>query len=361
MTDRELLAKLDQWHEDNRHKEIIQAIEALPEEEQGEYEMRGRLARALNNTGEFRRAIEVLESVRSEGERDSRWWSRMGYAFYHLDRKEAQECFLTARRLDPENGDARTFLAWLNVGPSGQANAWDGGTARKKGERTGTANGWSEGAGPERTSGGGPKERRAGANGWSEGKGPAGKRPKGDGGTSDWEGRGWEGTARIETLLFGPLHFPVKEGLSRTFPLALGGRSQRVELFIREDLARPERWEAMGRLLDWLPLMYQRARERLEAEYEENQVIRLFIRDQLEEMEEAPLLERLGAKSREEAVPARFAQALELRGVTVAPRPGREEEMDCTLDFCLDPEITDELLVFRFTPEAELYDISHES
>ncbi len=337
MTDKELLAKLDQWHEDNRHKEIIQAIEALPEEEQREYEMRGRLARALNNTGEYRRAIEVLESVRSEGEGDSRWWSRMGYAFYHLDRKEAQECFLTARRLDPENGDARTFLAWLNVGPSGQANAWDGGTARKKGERTGTANGWSEG------------------------KGPAGKRPKGDGGASDWEGRGWEGTARIETLLFGPLHFPVKEGLFRTFPLVLGGRSQRVELFIREDLARPERWEAMGRLLDRLPLMYQRARERLEAEYEENEVIRLFIRDQMEEMEEAPLLERLGAKSREEAVPARFAQALELRGVTVAPRPGREEETDCTLDFCLDPEITDELLVFRFTPEAELYDISHES
>lgn len=337
MTNKELLERLDQWHEDNRHKEIIQAIEALPEEQQGEYEMRGRLARALNNTGEYRRAIEVLESVRSEGERDSRWWSRMGYAFYHLDRKEAQECFLTAQRLDPENGDARTFLAWLNVGPSGQANAWDGGTARKKGERTETANGWSEG------------------------KGPVGKRPKGDGGASDWEGRGWEGTAQIETLLFGPLRFPVKEGLFRTFPLALGGRSQRVELFIREELARPERWEAMGRLLDRLPLMYQRARERLEAEYEENQVIRSFIRDQLEEMEEAPLLERLGAKSREEAVPERFVQALELRGVTVAPRPGREEETDCILDFCLDPEITDELLVFRFTPEAELYDISHES
>ena len=82
---------------------------------------------------------------------------------------------------------------------------------------------------------------------------------------------------------------------------------------------------------------------------------------QLEELEEAPLLASLGVASREEATPERFIQVLELRGVTVAPRPGAEEEMDCTLDFCLDPEITDELLVFRFTPELELYDISHES
>lgn len=165
----------------------------------------------------------------------------------------------------------------------------------------------------------------------------------------------------METLLFGSLRFPVKEGLFETFPLAMEGRSQRVELFIWENLAQPKKWEAIGKLLDQLPEMYQRARKRFEAEYESNEVIRFFLRDQLEELEEAPLLASLGVASREEATPERFIQVLELRGVTVAPRPGAEEEMDCTLDFCLDPEITDELLVFRFTPELELYDISHES
>ena len=134
-----------------------------------------------------------------------------------------------------------------------------------------------------------------------------------------------------------------------------------ADLFIWEELARPERWEALAGLLDRLPEMYRKARERFEADYESNEVIRFFLRDQLQEMDEAPLLASLGVSSREEATPERFVQRLELRGVTVAPLPGAQEEMDCTLDFCLDPEITDQLLVFRFTQELELYDISHES
>ena len=32
MIDKELLEKLDQWHEDNHHQKIIQEIEGLPEE-----------------------------------------------------------------------------------------------------------------------------------------------------------------------------------------------------------------------------------------------------------------------------------------------------------------------------------------
>lgn len=352
-----LLEKLDQWHEENKHREIVREIGELPEELRQDYDIQGRLARALNNTGKYKEAMAVLESVRQIGEQDHRWWSRMGYAYYQLDRmEEAKECFLTAQRLDPDNEDARTFLAWMNVGPSGKSNAWDGASSRKETAQGDTANGWTSSDGPARRS-----SKPETANGWGGEKGLAGKRSKGDGGTSSWEGRGWEGTAQVETLLFGSLRFPVKEGLFETFPLAMEGRSQRVELFIWKNLAQPKKWEAIGKLLDRLPEMYQRARKRFEAEYESNEVIRFFLRDQLEELEEAPLLASLGVASREEATPERFVQRLELRGVTVAPRPGAQEEMDCTLDFCLDPKITDQLLVFRFTQELELYDISHES
>ena len=101
-----------------------------------------------------------------------------------------------------------------------------------------------------------------------------------------------------------------------------------ADLFIWEELARPERWEALAGLLDRLPEMYRKARERFEADYESNEVIRFFLRDQLQEMDEAPLLASLGVSSREEATPERFVQRLELRGVTVAPRPGAQEEME---------------------------------
>ena len=122
---KELLEKLDQWHEENKHKEIVREIGELPEELRQDYDIQGRLARALNNTGKYKEAMAVLESVRQIGEQDHRWWSRMGYAYYQLDRmEEAKECFLTAQRLDPDNEDARTFLAWMNVGPSGKSSRW---------------------------------------------------------------------------------------------------------------------------------------------------------------------------------------------------------------------------------------------
>ena len=357
MIDKELLEKLDQWHEDNHHQKIIQEIEGLPEELRQQYQLQGRLARALNNTGRYQEALGVLDSIREEGEQDHRWWSRRGYAYYQLDRmEEAKECFLTAQRLDPGNGDAKTFLAWMNVGPSGKANAWDGGASRKETAQGDTANGWTGGDGPARRS-----AKPETANGWGGQTELTGKRSMGDGGTRNGEGRGWEGTAQLETRLFGSLRFPVKEGLFQAFPLTIGGRSMVADLFIWEELARPERWEALAGLLDRLPEMYRKARERFEADYESIEVIRFFLRVQLQEMDESPLLASLGVSSREEATPERFVQRLELRGVTVAPLPGAQEEMDCTLDFCLDPEITDQLLVFRFTQELELYDISHES
>lgn len=44
--------------------------------------------------------------------------------------------------------------------------------------------------------------------------------------------------------------------------------------------------------------------------------------------------------------------------MTIAPREGA---CGCTLDFSLDPALSDELLVFRFDLALALYDISHES
>ncbi len=171
-----LLEKLDQWHEENKHREIVREIGELPEELRQDYDIQGRLARALNNTGKYKEAMAVLESVRQIGEQDHRWWSRMGYAYYQLDRmEEAKECFLTAQRLDPDNEDARTFLAWMNVGPSGKSNAWDGASSRKETAQGDTANGWTSSDGPARRS-----SKPETANGWGGEKGLAGKRSKGD-------------------------------------------------------------------------------------------------------------------------------------------------------------------------------------
>ena len=105
--------------------------------------------------------------------------------------------------------------------------------------------------------------------------------------------------------------------------------------------------------------MYRKARERMERDYAADATMEFFIRDQLAELDEEPLLAFFGVARREEISPEAFIRRLELKGVTIAPLA--DGGMDCTLDFSLDPAFTDELLVFRFGQDQEIYDISHES
>ncbi len=359
MPDKDLLARLDQWHEENHHKQIIQEIEALPEEIRLDYELQGRLARAYNNVGRYDDAIRLLETIREQGKEDDRWWSRMGFALYQQEKYgPAREHFLRAQQLNPDNQDAKSFLVWLggiNNG-MGEGGAWKEEPPAKPRSQAQLPNGWGSQPVASRT----PKPKApAAGNGWEQKKAPVQAKPRSGGGGNDWEGRGWEGTALLETTLFGVLRFPVKEGLFQTFPLPLRGKSRMVDLYIWENLAQPKEWEPLTALLNAVPEMYQKARARIEADHETNEVMAFFIRDQIEELDEDALLEALGVKSREEITPQRFLDALEPRGITLVQ--GKEEGLDCIFDFSLDPEVSDELLVIRFDQNREIVDIAHES
>ena len=363
MADQELLTRLDQWHEENHHKRIIQEITDLPEETRGEYEIQGRLARALNNLGKYDEALQVLEAVREAGAQDDRWWSRTGFAYYHLERYElAREHYLRAAELNPENQDVKTFLIWLGVGTNGTGEGgWkESPNDKPRSQGPTRPNGW------DRRSPGEAEALRATkpktpdtGNGWEQKKAPAQAKPRAGGSGNDWEGRGWEGTALLETQLFGVLRFPVKEGLFQTFPIPLRGKSRMVDLYIWEELAQPALWKAIEGMLNSIPELYPKARARIEADFETNEVIAFFLRDQLAELDEDALLEALGVQSREEATPERFIDALEPRGITLLS--GKEGELDCIFDFSLDPEVSDELLVIRFDQKGEIIDICHES
>ena len=92
----ELLEQLEQWNKKDEYSRCIRAIEAIPEQERG-YLLTVKLSRAYSNLavlgnhgvhgtdGEvdgdlIRHAIELLESVRAQGENDPYWNSRMGYS-----------------------------------------------------------------------------------------------------------------------------------------------------------------------------------------------------------------------------------------------------------------------------------------
>ena len=123
MNREELLSQINEWHEVNAHQKIIDAIEALPQEEWG-YELTGLLARAYGNlvmmgeaatkeeqAGLLEKAVALLETVWEDGKDDAVWHFRLGYALYYLEREEeALPCFRRAAELDPDDSDAPYFI-----------------------------------------------------------------------------------------------------------------------------------------------------------------------------------------------------------------------------------------------------------
>ena len=119
--------QLEQWNDEDEYTRCIQALNAIPEDWRN-YRTAYALARALENyaiigdhdegTPRYKgdkallRAIEVLESVREEGEDKAQWNMRMAYAYQYLDGQEEKAIPYAQRwaELDPQDEDARAVI-----------------------------------------------------------------------------------------------------------------------------------------------------------------------------------------------------------------------------------------------------------
>ena len=119
----ELLEQIEKWNDADEFARCIEAIEAIPEQERS-YLLTVKLSRAYSNLavlgdhgvhgtdGEvdgdlIRHAIDLLESVRTEGENDPYWNSRMGYSCLMAYRSAATaykyaKCWLALAPDDPD-------------------------------------------------------------------------------------------------------------------------------------------------------------------------------------------------------------------------------------------------------------------
>ena len=120
-------AQLEQWNDEDEYTRCIQALNAIPEDWRN-YRTAYALARALENyaiigdhnegTPRYKgdkallRAIEVLESVREEGQDKAEWNMRMAYGYQYLYGQEEQAVPYAQRwaELDPEDEDAPAVI-----------------------------------------------------------------------------------------------------------------------------------------------------------------------------------------------------------------------------------------------------------
>ena len=111
--EKDLLAQINTWHEQEDYALIVKRLEALPESEK-DAETIGQLARAYNNLEDYRKAIQLLNSVKEQGTLDPIWHFRLGYGYYHIaEYKLAQAAFEEANRLEPGDESTQDFLEWI--------------------------------------------------------------------------------------------------------------------------------------------------------------------------------------------------------------------------------------------------------
>jgi len=139
----ELLEQIEKWNDADEFARCIEAIEAIPEQER-DYLLTLKLGRAYSNLavlgdhgalGEnaevdgdlLRHAIDLLESVRTQGENDPYWNARMGYSCLMAYSSAATAGWLWPRMTrTPKSwcGTARSIwrreIPWNWIGMSGR-------------------------------------------------------------------------------------------------------------------------------------------------------------------------------------------------------------------------------------------------
>ena len=123
----EFFQQLEQWNDEDEYTRCIQALNAIPEDWRN-YRTAYAMARALENYAiigdhdegtpnykgdkALRRAIDVLESVREEGQDKAEWNMRMAYGYQYLHGQEEKAIPYAQRwaELDPEDEDAPAVI-----------------------------------------------------------------------------------------------------------------------------------------------------------------------------------------------------------------------------------------------------------
>lgn len=117
----DLMQQINTWHENNEFQRIVDAIEALPREQQTP-ELLSQLGRAYNNLyfladgdsgrENLERALSILKPLEAELGDNPQWNFRIGYSYYYLDREAlAIAHFKKFLEYDPEDEDTQELIA----------------------------------------------------------------------------------------------------------------------------------------------------------------------------------------------------------------------------------------------------------
>jgi len=170
-------------------------------------------------------------------------------------------------------------------------------------------------------------------------------------------------TYTIDTKLLGEIEVTQSYGIVEDFDITLGGKDMTIHFQIFEDVADDSTIETVEDIIDNIPLMYEKGKNAIIDGMESNAVIKDFIDEYFYDDELDVYLDFFGVDSADKITALMLAEKLEPRAIVIADVlvKGKDSMIDCSFDFALPEEYTDQLLVIRFNDKHEIYQITHES
>ena len=105
-----LVAQVEDWVDKGEYMKILETLHDIPREEY-DTNLVGILARTYNSLGQYEKAIPLLLSIEEESRDDTNWFYRLGNSYYYTGQiEEAEDCFLRAAELDPDDVDTKEFV-----------------------------------------------------------------------------------------------------------------------------------------------------------------------------------------------------------------------------------------------------------
>ncbi|EAE6299012.1 DUF2004 domain-containing protein [Listeria monocytogenes] len=162
----------------------------------------------------------------------------------------------------------------------------------------------------------------------------------------------------LTTKLLGTLSYTQENGTTMDAVIPLDGKEVKINYSIFEKLTSEDYFKDIVTLTDQIPELYQKAKETILAQFDENDTLTIYFEFHVDELPE-DILEVTECETIENVTKEILVDKLVLSSVWFSETTNNN--VDLTFDFKLLPEISDELLVVRFNDKGEITELTHES
>jgi len=163
----------------------------------------------------------------------------------------------------------------------------------------------------------------------------------------------------LDTKLFGEIEITESDGLIEDFDIVLADKEMTVHFQVFEDVANDSTIKTIKNILDNIPLMYEKGKKAIIDGMDSNAIVESFIDDYFYDNDIDVYLDIFDVDTTEKVTAIMVAERLEPRAIVIAN--DKDGMIDCTFDFSLPEEYSDQLLVIRFNDKHEIFNITHES